>query len=181
MPIGAAIAAITGNAIAVIAVFDVTSPRKTKSAVVAAIITIRGAPARIATPLPIHAERPVLPIASARDSPPPNRSSTPHGIVTAVPQSRAVWPRRQSSGTAKRIRAQSIAIVPVGHTRKEGRDPGDVDGSENLGLPHDPGEHGEREHHPHEALGARGGPHQLPLRFERRTRIAAELLGGIRP
>src|SRR5690606_35992549 len=105
MPREIAAPAMTGMAIAVTAVLDVISVRKMKSVADTPSITIIGHPASADTPPPIQVARPVLDIASASASPPPNSSSTPHGIFTALFQSSATSPFFQSKGMAKRMSA----------------------------------------------------------------------------
>ena len=111
-PSPAATPAMMGIAIVEVAVFEVTSVRKTKSAAISAISTIGGIEPRLLTPDPIHVANPERSMARASERPPPNSTSTSHGIFLAVGQSRAKTPRLRSTGMRNRARAPAMAMVP---------------------------------------------------------------------
>ncbi len=111
-PSPAATPAIMGMAMVEVAVFDVTSVRKTKRMATNAIITTAGTASSALTPEPIHVAKPDRSIARASERPPPNSTNTSQGIFLAVGQSKAKTPRFRSTGMRNRANAPAMAIVP---------------------------------------------------------------------
>ena len=100
-----------GMAMVEVAVFEVISVRKITSSAVNAISTNTGTASSAPTAPPIQVAKPDWSIARASERPPPNRTSTPQGILRAVSQSSANTPRFQLTGRKNSNSAAPIAIV----------------------------------------------------------------------
>ena len=85
-PIATATAPTTGKNVEVVATLDVISVKNIIKVATASIRTMGGTFPRIVKPCPIQLPRPEEPIDAAKDNPPPNKTSKPHGSLLACSQ-----------------------------------------------------------------------------------------------
>ena len=92
IPKATATAPTTGKKVEVVATLEVISVKKIIIVATANMSTIGGTFSKIVSPCPIHPPNPDEPIDAARDNPPPNKTSNPHGSLLACSQvSRSVF------------------------------------------------------------------------------------------
>ena len=108
-PIATATAPTTGKNVDVVATLDVISVKNIIKVATASISTIGGTFSKIVKPSPIQLPRPEDPIDAAKDNPPPNKTSKPHGSLLACSQvSKSVL--AFSEGMKKKLNAANMAI-----------------------------------------------------------------------
>ena len=86
MPKATATAPTTGKKVEVVATLDVISVKNIIKVATANIRIIEGTFSKTVRPCPIHPPKPDEPIDAARDKPPPNKTSKPHGSLFACSQ-----------------------------------------------------------------------------------------------
>ena len=109
IPSATATAPTTGKNVEVVATFDVISVKNIIKVATASMRTMGGTFPRIVKPCPIQSPKPDDPIDEAKDKPPPNKTSNPHGSLLAcshVNKSVLLF----SEGIKKKLRAANIAI-----------------------------------------------------------------------
>jgi len=109
IPRATATAPTTGKNVEVVATLDVISVKNIIKVATASIRTMGGTFPRMVKPWPIQPPRPDEPIDAAKDNPPPNKTSNPHGSLLACSQvSKSVF--AFSEGIKKKLNAANIAI-----------------------------------------------------------------------
>src|SRR5699024_2000794 len=111
-PSATANAAIIGNIIDAVAVFDVISVKNMTKPTTIAITSSKLTPCNPESWDPIHSDNPDSTKPAAIAKPPPNNSKIPHGNLTAVSQSNKKSPRLLTDGITNNKTANEMAITP---------------------------------------------------------------------